>query len=208
MYFLSLMSSTQRLTVARKVFLKTGGVLRTSQALRAGIHPRDLYALRDAGELERISRGVYRLAELEPLAEPDLVTVAARAPKAVIALVSALHFHGLTPEIPHQVSIALPPGAAQPRLEWPPLKVYRFSGAMFTSGVETHPRDGVSLRVYSAAKTVADCFRFRNRLGIDVAVTALREGLAERRFTPAEVLQAAKICRVDRVLRPYLEALQ
>ncbi len=192
----------------RKAFRRGGGVLRTGQALHAGVHPRDLYALRDAGALEQVSRGVYRLADLPPLAEPDLVTVALRVPKAVIALVSALHFHGLTTEIPHEVSIALPKQTSRPKLDWPPLRVYWLSGAMFTSGIETHERDGVPLRVYSAAKTVADCFKFRNSLGIEVAVEALRTGIQERKLTPAEVLRAARICRVAEVVRPYLEALQ
>lgn len=192
----------------RDVFRRAGGVLRTTEALRAGVHPRDLYALHDAAVLERVSRGIYRLADLPPVAEPDLFTVSARIPKAVIALVSALHYHGLTTEIPHEVSIALPRGTSRPRLDWPPLRVYRFSGAMFTSGVETHERDGVRLRVYEPAKTVADCFRFRNRLGIDVTLEALRAGLARRMLTPAAVLRAARLCRVERVVRPYLEALQ
>ncbi len=191
-----------------EAFRRAGGVLRTTQALEAGAHPRDLYALRDAGLLERVSRGVYRLAELPPLSEPDLVTVAARVPKAVIALVSALHFHGLTTEIPHEVSIALPRGTVRPRLDWPPLRVYRLSGMMFTSGIEAHERDGVSVRVYGPAKTVADCFKFRNQLGVDVALEALRTGLSERRFTPADILRVAKIGRVDRIVRPYLEAMQ
>jgi len=182
--------------------------MRTAHALRAGVHPRDLYAMRDAGSLERLSRGLYRLADLPPLAEPDLVTVAARVPKAVIALVSALHFHGLSTEIPHAVDIALPEGTASPKLDWPPLRVVRLSGEMFTAGIETHQRDGVQLRVYSAAKTVADCFKFRNRLGIDVAVEALRAGLEDEAFTPSEILRTARICRVHRVMRPYLEALQ
>ena len=194
-------------TKVRETFSKAGGVLRTVHALRAGVHPRDLYALRDSGVLERVSRGVYRLSDLPPLAEPDLVTVAARVPRGVIALISALHFHGLTTEIPREVSIALPQGTARPRLDWPPLHVYRFSGAMFTSGVETYERDGVRLRVYGAPKTVADCFKFRNRLGIEVAVEALRTGLEERKFTPADVLRAARTCRVERVMQPYLEAL-
>ena len=192
----------------RDVFRQAGGVLRTAPALRAGVHPRDLYALRDAGVLELVSRGVYRLAGLPPLAEPDLVTVAARVPRAVIALVSALHFHGLTTEIPHEVSIALPKGTARPRLDWPPLRVYWLSAAMFTSDIEIHERDGVRLRVYGPAKTVADCFKFRNQLGIEVALEALRTGLEERKFTPAEVLRVARTCRVDRIVRPYLEALQ
>lgn len=202
------MSRKTRKAKVHDAFRLAGGVLRTAQALRAGIHPRDLYALRDAGALETVSRGVYRLADLPPLAEPDLVTVATRVPKAVIAVVSALHFHGLTTEIPHKVSVALPKGTARPRLEWPPLHVYWFSGAMYTAGIETHRRDGVSLRVYGAAKTVADCFRLRNRLGIELAVDALRQGLEERKFTPAEILRAATTCRVGRVVRPYLEALQ
>lgn len=202
------MQKTSRETRIRHAFQRAGGILRTAQAQRAGVHPRDLYELRDAGVLECISRGVYRLADLPPLAEPDLSTVAMRIPKAVIALVSALHFHGLTTEIPHEVSVALPPGTARPRLDWPPLRVYWLSGTMFNSGIETHERDGVRLRVYGAAKTVADCFKFRNRLGIAVAVEALRSGLEQRTFTPAEVLRAARTCRVARIVRPYLEALQ
>lgn len=191
-----------------EVFRRAGGILRTTQALRLGVHRRDLYALRDAGILEALSRGVYRLADLPPLADPDLATVAARVPKAVIALISALHFHGLTTEIPHAVSIALPRGTARPRLDWPPLRVYRMSGATFTSGIETHERDGVAIRVYGAAKTVADCFKFRSRIGVEVALEALRTGLEERKFTPAEILRAAKLCRVEAIVRPYLEAMQ
>jgi predicted transcriptional regulator of viral defense system len=201
------MNETPRKRKMVEIFRRAGGVLRTTQALQAGVHRRDLYALRDAGILQRVSRGVYRLADLPPLAEPDLVTVAARIPKAVIALISALHFHGLTTEIPHEVSIALPRGTVQPRLDWPPLRVYRFSGTMFTAGIETHERDAMEVRVYGAAKTVADCFRFRNQLGTDVALEALRNGLGERKFTPSEVLRMAKICRVDRIVRPYLEAV-
>jgi predicted transcriptional regulator of viral defense system len=202
------MGANERHLRAREVFRRAGGILRTAEALRAGVHPRDLYALRDAGVIERISRGVYRLTDLPPLAEPDLFTVAARVPKAVIALVSALHYHGLTTEIPHEVSIALPQGTSRPRLDWPPLRVTWFSGAMFTSGIETHERDGIRLRVYDPAKTVADCFRFRHRLGVDVALGALRTGLAERKLTPATVLRAARLCRVERVVRPYLEAMR
>ena len=188
-------------------FRRAGGVLRTSQALKAGIHPRDLYALRDSGVLTSVSRGVYRLSDLPPLREPDLITVAARVPKAVVCLISALHFHGLTPEIPHIVSIALPPGTAAPRLTWPPIAVYRFSPLAFQAGVETHNRDGIRLRIYGSAKTVADCFKFRNRLGVDVPVEALRTGLSERKFKPAEVMHFAKVCRVDKIVRTYFEAL-
>lgn len=202
------MNRDERATRAREAFRKAGGVLRTAQALRAGIHPRDLYAFRDSGVLEVVSRGVYRLADLPPLAEPDLAAVAARVPTAVIAVVSALHFHGLTTEIPHAVSIALPKGTSRPRLDWPPLRVYWFSGQRYTEGIEEHARDGVTLKVYGAARTVADCFRLRRRLGIEVAIEALRTGLEERTFTPAEILEVAQRLRVAGVVLPYLEALQ
>jgi predicted transcriptional regulator of viral defense system len=193
---------------AIEIFRQTGGVMTTAQALHTGIHRRTLYSLRESGVLMPMSRGVYRLAELPPVADPDLVAVAARVPKAVIALVSALHFHAITTEIPHAVTIALPRGAARPRLDWPPLDVVWISGLAYSFGVESHERDGVALRVYSAAKAVADCFKFRNRLGVQVAAEALRNGISEGKFTPAEVLRAARVCRVDRVVLPYLEALQ
>lgn len=193
---------------AVEIFRQAGGTLRTGEALNRGIHRRTLYGLRDAGVLEQLSRGVYRLAELPPLGEPDLVAVAIRVPKAVISMVSALHFHGLTLEIPHAVHIALPRATSVPQLDWPPVEVYWMSGDMYASGIEKHERDGVALKVYSAAKTVADCFKFRSRVGVDVAVEALRTGLEEARFTPAEALRAAELCRVDSVIRPYLEAMQ
>ena len=201
------MDEIQRAASAREAFRQAGGILRTAQVLRAGIHPRDLYALRDTGDLEVVSRGVYRLTELPPLSEPDLTAVATRVPKAVIAVVSALHFHGLTTEIPHAVSIALPKGTSRPRLEWPPLRVYWFSGRFYTEGIETHARDGVTLKVYSAVRTVVDCFRLRMRLGIEVAVESLRTGLEDRRFTPADVMRVAQRLRLASVVRPYLEAL-
>jgi hypothetical protein len=198
---------TRSQSKAVDTFRRTGGVLRTSQALGAGVHPRDLYALRDAGILTPISRGVYRLAELPPLSEPDLITVTLRVPKAVVCLISALHFHGLTAEIPHRVSIALPQGSAAPKLAWPPLTVYRFAARMYAVGIDTHTRDGVPLRVYGAAKTVVDCFRFRNRIGIDVPVEGLRLGLSQGAFAPAAIMRFAKIGRVEAIVRPYLEAL-
>lgn len=202
------MVSENRQEAAKSIFRQAGGMLRTGQALKAGIHPRDLYSLRDAGELEVISRGVFRLASLPPMDEPDLVTVGTRVPRAVIATISALHFHGLTTEIPHTVTIALPKGSKRPQLDWPPLTVYWFSGVMYSVGIETHQRDGVKIRIYSPVKSVVDCLRLRNRLGIDVAIEALRTGLDERQFTPGELMGMAKRCRVAGVVRPYLEAMQ
>jgi len=184
-----------------------GGVLRMSEAIRLGLTRKTLYAMRDAGALEQLSRGLYRLRDLPALGNPDLVTVAKRIPQGVVCLISALHFHAITPEIPHAVSIALPPGTAAPKLGWPPITVYRFAPEAFQAGVETHNRDGIRLRVYGPAKTVADCFKFRNRLGTDLAVLALRTGLAERKFKPAEVMHYARVCRVDKIVATYLQAL-
>ncbi len=186
-------------------FREAGGVLRTSQAQKRGVHPRTLYRLLAEGRLERLSRGVYRLTELPPSDDPDLLAVATRVPKAVVCLISALHIHGLTTEIPHEVSIALPPRTKRPEICYPPIRVFWFSGKAYTEGVEEHPSGGV--RLYNAAKSVADCFKFRNKLGINVAVEALRTGLEERLFLPAKLLRYARICRVERVMKPYLEAI-
>ncbi len=136
------------------------------------------------------------------------MTIAVRVPKAIICLISALHVHGLTTEIPHEVSIALPPGTRRPAIDYPPVRVFWFSGEAFTAGVEIRRIDGVDVRLYCGAKTVADCFKFRNRLGIDVAVEALRTGLEEGLFQPVDLLRYARVCRVERILMPYLEAMQ
>ena len=192
---------------ATEVFKKHGGVLRTAQALRSGIHPRTLYAMRDSGLLERVSRGVYRLAESPPLGSPDLVTVGTRIPAGVICLISALSFHELTTQIPHEVHVALPSGAEEPRLEHPPIRTYRFAGESFTAGVETHVLDGVRVKIYGPEKTIADCFRFRNRIGLDTAIEALRSYRERGRLRVDELMRYASICRVRTVIRPYLEAI-
>jgi predicted transcriptional regulator of viral defense system len=193
---------------AEAVFKKHGGMLRTSRAIALGVHPRVLYGLRDTGRLREVSRGLYRLADLPELGNPDLAAVAARIPHGVICLISALAFHGLTTQIPHQVDMAVPRGTKQPRLQFPPIRVFRFSEPMQNAGVERHRVDQIEVRVYSAAKTVADCFRFRNRLGIDVAVEALRLFHARKKAPRRELLDYARLCRVERVMMPYLEALQ
>jgi predicted transcriptional regulator of viral defense system len=189
------------------VFEKHGGILHTAQALRAGIHPSTLYAMRDAGTLEVVSRGVYRLAGQAPLGDPDLVTVATRIPGGVICLISALAFHELTTQIPHEVHVALSRGAERPRLDHPPVTTYRFSGEAFTEGVEVHKIDGVRVRVYNPEKTLADCFKFRNKVGLDTAVEALRLYRERRKVRVDDVMRYAAICHVKRIVRPYLEAL-
>ena len=196
-----------RFEEATEVFKKHGRVLRTAEALRSGIHPRTLYAMRDSGLLERVSRGVYRLAESPPLGNPDLVTVATRIPGGVICLISALSYHELTTQIPHEVHVALPSGAEEPRLEHPPIRTYRFAGESFTEGVETHVLDGVRVKIYSPEKTLADCFRLRNRIGLDTAIEALRSYRERGRLRVDELMRYASICRVTTVIRPYLKAI-
>lgn len=192
---------------ALDVFREHHGLLRTSEALRAGIHPRVLYALRDAGVLVRVSRGLYRLAELSPLGNPDLATVGARIPQSVVCLLSALAYHGITTQVPHAVYVALPRNAEPPRLDYPPLHVVWFSGSAFSHGAEVHEIDGVPVRIYSVPKTVADCFKYRNRLGLAVAIEALKLYRESVAFDATEVLVCARVCRVETVMRPYLEAL-
>ena len=191
---------------AREIFRAHGGTLRTRQALAAGIHPRTLYELRDAGELEQLARGVYRLAEMPPLSDPDLATVGKRVPQGVICLISALAFHELTTQIPHVVHVALPRNAWTPKLEYPPIQVYHFSLDAFNAGIEPYTIEGVDVRVYSAEKTLADCFKYRNKIGLDVALEALRAYRARRGARFQKVLEYARVCRVENVMRPYLEA--
>ena len=189
------------------IFKKHDGILRTAQALRAGIHPGTLYAMRDSGALEAISRGVYRLANSPPLGNPDLVTVATRVPGGVICLISALAFYELTTQIPHEVHVALPRGTEEPRLDHPPIKTYRFTGEAFTEGVEAHELDGVSVRIYSPEKTLADCFKFRNQVGLDTVMEAVRFYRERRSIKVDNLMRYAEICRVKKIIRPYLEAI-
>ena len=192
---------------AKAVFHRHGGVLRTSEAIRSGIHPRTLYAMRDAGVLERLSRGLYRIAELPPLGSPDLVAVALKVPTGVICLISALAYHELTTQIPHEVYLALPRGAEPPRLDHPPVRVFWFTGKAFTEGIDTPELDGLAVRIYSAEKTLADCFKYRNKIGLDTAVEALKRYVISRRVQVDKLMAYARICRVEKVIRPYLEAL-
>ena len=178
-----------------------------SEALAAGVRRSDLYALRDSGALTQLSRGVYRLASLPELEAPDLVTVALRVPSGVVCLISALAFHELTTQIPHAVDIALARGTERPRIDYPPVHYHWFSSSAFSSGIDTHTVDGTKVRVYNAEKCVADAFKYRNKLGTDIAVEALKAWRSRRGARIESLLEQARICRVERVMRPYLEAL-
>lgn len=192
---------------ARRLFERAGGTLRAGQTRGAGVHPRTLAEMVEAGMVRRISRGVYQLAHTDATTDPDLAIVAVKAPRGVVCLISALAFHGLTTQIPHHVDLALPPGARSPKLGHPPIQVYRFGGRSMTDGVEKHNLGGRSVRIFCPAKSVADCFKFRNKLGLDVAVEALRACLRERQANVAEIMRFAEIDRVTKVMRPYIEAV-
>jgi predicted transcriptional regulator of viral defense system len=178
-----------------------------SEAIRLGITRRKLYAMRDAGVLELLSRGLYRLRDLPPLGSPDLVTIAKRIPQGVVCLISALAYHDLTTQVPHEVYVALAKGAEPPRIDHPPVRLFWFSGAAFTEGIETRKVDGVPVRIYGPEKTIADCFKFRNKLGMDVVLEALKLWRERRGRHLQALLTHARHCRVERVMRPYLEAL-
>jgi predicted transcriptional regulator of viral defense system len=195
-----------RFSKAAVVFRRHGGVLRTMQAIRLGVHPKTLYGMRDAGLLEQVSRGVFRLAELPALGNPDLVTVSLRVPSGVICLISALAFHEITTQIPHEVYLALARGSEPPRLDYPPLRLFWFGGRAYREGIEEHEVDGVPVRIYSGAKTVADCFKYRNKLGLDTALEALKLYLRQEQATVEELMTFARVCRVEKVMRPYVEA--
>ena len=189
-----------------EIFLDHGGQLRMSEALRHGITRYMLYSLRDRGIIEKISRGIYRLADLPSISNPDLVTVSLRFPKAVVCLISALAFHDITTQLPHTVSVAVPREARIPHLDYPPVEAHRFADKAYNSGIETHLIDSVPIRVYCAEKTLADCFKFRNKIGMDVVLEALKLYKKRNRFNPMLLLDYARICRISMVMRPYLEA--
>jgi predicted transcriptional regulator of viral defense system len=183
------------------------GRLRTSDLAAAGVPRMVLTRMTASGQLERAARGLYRLPEADSSEHEGLVTVASKVPQAVICLLSALQFHGLTTQLPWQVWIAMPRGSHVPRLDYPPIKMVQFTGAAYAHGIETHVRDGVRLRVYGVAKTVADCFKHRNKIGMDVALEALKDARAQGRADFDELWRCAKVCRVANVMRPYMEAV-
>lgn len=203
-----MISAGKRFARARQVFTQHGDMLRTSKAIQLGIHPRTLYALRDAGEIEQVGRGLYRLSTAPPLSSPDLIPIAIRIPRAVVCLISALAHHGLTTQIPHSVDIALPSHAKVPKIDGVPLRVYWYPEPSFRAGVEVVMIDDVPVKIYSPEKTIADCFKYRNKIGLDVAIEALRT-YRERRPKPnrAVLTKFAQINRVQKVMRPYLEAV-
>jgi len=201
------MINQDRFKKARNIFRRHGGVLRMSEALYAGIHRRMLYSMLEAGVIEQLSRGLYRLADLPPLGNPDLVSVSLKIPNGVICLISALAYHEITTQVPHEVYVALERGTEAPRLNHPPLRVFWFSEESFTVGIEKHKIDSVPVRIYSPEKTIADCFKYRNKIGLDIAIEALKLYRERKRFKRDDLVKFSQVCRVGKIMRPYLEAL-
>ena len=187
----------------------TRGLITDGEIRAMGIHPQTLKRLVETGKLQRVAHGRYRLPDPDYrfTEHHDLVLAAASAPRGVICLLSALQFHVVGTQLAHRVWIALPRGTWTPTIDHPPLQVVHLSGEAFTIGIEEHVLEGQIVRVYNVAKTVADCFKFRNRIGLDVALEALNEGWREQRFTSSDMEEYARICRVWNVMRPYLEAI-
>ncbi|MFC5607270.1 type IV toxin-antitoxin system AbiEi family antitoxin domain-containing protein [Variovorax soli] len=182
-------------------------VLRAADVREHGWSPQLLLRLHQTGKLQRLARGLYGLPDAEITEHQTLIEVCQRVPKAVLCLLSALQFHGIGTQLPHEVWVALPEGTQTPVLSYPALRITRLRGAAYSDGIQTVTEHGAAIRVYCAAKTVTDCFKFRNKIGLDVALEALKEAWRSRKVTTAELHHFARINRVERVMQPYLEAV-
>jgi predicted transcriptional regulator of viral defense system len=159
------------------------------------------------GQLERVARGLYRLPAVDASLHVDLATIARKSPQVVFCLLTALEFHGLTTQLPWQVWIGMPRGSHTPRIDHPPLRMIQFTGEHYRYGIEEHRREGTTLRVYGVAKTVADCFKHRNKVGLDVAIEALKDAIRHHQASFDDLWRAAEACRVAEVMRPYMETI-
>jgi predicted transcriptional regulator of viral defense system len=198
---------TDKYSKYKQIFLENNGILRASKAVRLGIPRHSIYEMLDKNILVRETEGLYRLADMGPLSNPDLIQISLLVPKSVICLISALYFYDLTTQIPHQVYIALPRNTKTPKIEYPPLKVFHFGKRTYFAGIENRIIDGVKVRIYSREKTIADCFAFREKLGIDIAVEALKDYYQQPNPNLNEIMKYASINRVDKIISPYLKIL-
>jgi predicted transcriptional regulator of viral defense system len=189
------------------LYVRQHGIARPRDLEAVGIPREYLLRLYRQGKLNRSGRGMYTLPEISITERHSYAEVSKRVPEAVLCLLSALAFHEITTQNPASIWIALGKGARTPALESNALRVVRLSGPSLIEGIENHRVEGVSVRVYSIAKTVADCFKFRNKIGLDIAIEALKDCLAQKKASVTDIYRYAKICRVSNVIRPYLEAV-
>lgn len=188
-------------------FQMYGCILRFSEIIKAGFHPELIKLLETEGEVEKIGVGLYKLTKYVISSHSDIIFVSCQAPGGVICLLSALSFHNATNEIPKYIDVAIPRGTHQNRIKYPPIKFYQLAPSMWKEGIVIHDIDGHKVKIYNLAKTVADCFKFRNRIGMGVARDALKVAISEHHVEAKKIMYYAKICRVDNVIKPILEAI-
>jgi predicted transcriptional regulator of viral defense system len=191
----------------KKIFADHNGILRASKAIELGVPKHVLYEMVKTGELVCEAQGIYRLSESDPLGNPDLVNLSLRVPRAVFCLISALYFHELTTQIPHSVYFALPRDVKTPKIQYPPIWVFHYSDASYKAGMAEYELDGVKVKIYDREKTVADCFKFRQKVGMDVALEAIKDYVSQPNPNVSLLLKYARVNRVEKIMRPYLEAL-
>ena len=188
-------------------YAKKHGIIRVREIIAQGIHPEYLRRLCNKGLLMKIARGIYIPADREISQNIGIAQVAKRVPRGVICLLSALQFHEIGTQSPFEVWIAIDYKSAKPHIDYPPVRVVRFSGKALSEGVENHQIDGVSVKIFSKAKTIADCFKYRNKIGLDIALEALKDCRQRKLCNNDQLWEYAKICRVSNVMKPYLEAI-
>jgi predicted transcriptional regulator of viral defense system len=187
-------------------FAKKHGMVRVRDAVKEGIHPENLRRLCKKGLLVKMARGIYIPADSEISQNVGLAQISKRVPNGVICLLSALQFHDIGTQSPFEVWVAIDQKAAAPRIDYPPIRIVRFSGKALSEGIEIHQIEGVEVEIYNKAKTIADCFKFRNKIGLDIALEALKDSRQRKLCTNDEIWKYAKLCRVSNVMKPYLEA--
>ena len=201
------MKKKSKLELAVDAFKKAGGILTMSEAIKLGIHRRELYSLRDSGELEVVSRGLYRLVNMPDPSLPDFIPVAKKIPHGVICLISALAFHEITTQIPHFVYVALPGHAHKPSISHPPMRYFWYSQKLLSTGVHEHTIDGCTVMIFDVEKTLVDCVKFRNKIGMDVVLEALKMYWHSRKANLEKLFEYAKLFRVEKILKPIMETI-
>lgn len=191
----------------RKIFNDHNGIMRSSEAREHGIHPQTLSRMLDAGHLLKEERGLYRLPDIQYSGDPDLIQIAKLVPRGVICLISSLSFHHLTTQIPSAIWIAIRQDMKKPKINHPPIEVVWLSGDAYSSGIKEHKLNGITVSIYNREKTVADCFKFRNKIGLDIAIEALREYLKQPNSDHDLLISYARIDRVKNLMEPYLRVL-
>jgi len=186
---------------------KKGGMASYSELNKAGFNKALIKVSLANKNVKRIDRGLYCLSEGMSFSNPDLVAISIKIPKGIVCLISALAFHEATNEIPKYIDVAIPRGTHESRIKYPPVRFYRFDPKAWEAGIEYREIEGHKIKIYCLAKTVADCFKFRNRIGINVAREALKVAITEKHVKPKDVMEFAKICRVDRIIKPILETM-